>query len=54
MKFQLKLGVDIVNEVRVKLLVLVGGGWWVVVGLNEINTKLNSSKRLELKYEFGN
>ena len=42
MKFKSKLEVEIVNEVRVQLLVLVGGGGWVV-GENEINTKLNSS-----------
>ena len=35
------LGVEIVAEVGVQLLVRVGGGR--VVGLNEINTKLNSS-----------
>ena len=40
------IGVEIVDEVGVQLLVRVGGwvgGWVVVVGLNEINTKLNSS-----------
>ena len=45
MKFQLKLGIEIVVEVRVKLLFLVGG-----LEKNEIDAILNS---IEVQIEVG-